>query len=79
MVVETAKRTIINDLMVNDNNWLVPCWLCGEPVRVRFSKKNKPFLLCKGCGCQVFVRYGKGEDLLMDKVQQYRNRQMGGK
>ena len=77
MVVETDKRTIINDSMVN--NWTVPCWICGEPTRVRFSKKSKPFLLCKNCGCQVFIRYGKGEDLLIEKIEQYRNQQIGGK
>lgn len=59
--------------------WVIPCWLCGEPVPIKFTKKNKPFLICNNCGVQTFIRYGKAEELLMDKVEEYRNQQTGGK
>lgn len=78
MTITAAKEAAVNDLKVNGKDWPVPCWLCGEPVRMRFSKKNKPFLLCKNCGTQVFIRYDKGEDLLIEKIQQYHRQQIGG-
>ncbi len=53
----------------------IPCWLCGSAVSVKFSKKDKPFLICNNCGVQTFIRYGKAEELLIYKVQQYRNGQ----
>ena len=46
----------------------VACWLCGTVVQVRFSKKDKPYLVCD-CGIQVFVRYKKAERLLAEKVK----------
>jgi len=45
----------------------VACWLCGAVVQVRFSKKDKPYLVCD-CGVQIFVRYKKAEQLLAQKV-----------
>ncbi|MFC2034200.1 hypothetical protein ACFLTT_02210 [Chloroflexota bacterium] len=57
----------------------VPCWLCNSVVPVKFSKKNKPFLICNNCGVQTFVRYGKAEELLIDKVEQYQNRKRRNK
>lgn len=51
---------------------IIPCWLCGEAVEVKFSKKDKPYLVCKSCGVQTFIRYDKAEELLIDKIKQYR-------
>lgn len=51
--------------------WEIPCWLCESIVEVRFSKKNRPYVICDNCGIQVFVRYGKAEDLLVAKIKQY--------
>jgi len=50
---------------------IVPCWLCGSPVPVKFTKKDKPFLVCNDCGVQTFIRYGKAEELLIAKIKQY--------
>ena len=53
----------------------IPCWLCGYPVKVKFTKKDKPFLVCNNCGLQTFIRYKKAEDLLLAKLK----KQMEGK
>jgi predicted RNA-binding Zn-ribbon protein involved in translation (DUF1610 family) len=37
-----------------------PCPLCGEGQKVRTSKKDKPYLVCYGCGVQMFVRAEPG-------------------
>ncbi len=55
----------------------LPCLICGNEVEVRLSKKNKPYLVCD-CGVQVFVRYGKAEQLLLDKVKKYQKNKVGG-
>ena len=46
----------------------VECWLCGSEVEIRFSKKDKPYLVC-GCGVQTFIRYQEAEDLLAERVE----------
>ena len=38
----------------------VPCFLCAEDLDVRKSIKDKPYLVCDGCGIQIFVRGKKG-------------------
>ena len=50
--------------------WFIPCWLCGIPVEIRHSKKDKPFLICNNCGVQTFIRYGRAEELLVAKIKQ---------
>ena len=37
-----------------------PCPLCLVPLRVRSSKKNKPYVVCDACGVQMFVRMKPG-------------------
>lgn len=37
-----------------------PCPLCLVPLRVRSSKKNKPYVVCDACGVQMFVRTKPG-------------------
>ncbi|MCK4782436.1 MAG: hypothetical protein KAV87_01700 [Desulfobacteraceae bacterium] len=54
---------------------MIPCWLCGSPVEVKNTKRNKPYLICEGCGLQTFVRHSKAEDLLVARIQEY---QKGG-
>ncbi|MFC1951215.1 hypothetical protein ACFLXN_02260 [Chloroflexota bacterium] len=49
--------------------WYVPCWLCSIPIEVRHSKKNKPFLICNNCGVQIFIRYDRAEELLIEKIK----------
>ena len=48
----------------------VRCWLCGSPTEIRFSKKDRPYLICEECGVQVFIRYQRAEDLLAERVRQ---------
>ena len=58
------------EMVTTDTNNVptVSCWLCDEPVEVRFSKKDKPYIVCP-CGIQVFVRYKRAEELLAQKVR----------
>jgi len=49
----------------------IPCWLCHSVIPVRFSKKDKPYLICDNCGVQTFIRYGKAEELLIASVKEY--------
>jgi len=51
---------------------MVPCWLCGSAVPVKFTKKDKPYLVCVSCGIQTFIRYEKAEELLIGKIKRYR-------
>lgn len=52
---------------------LVSCWLCDAPTEVRFSKKDRPYLVCE-CGVQTFIRYSKAQDLLLKKVRRENSR-----
>jgi DNA-directed RNA polymerase subunit RPC12/RpoP len=37
-----------------------PCFLCGEAMPIKSSKKGKPYLICDPCGLQVFIRKQSG-------------------
>jgi hypothetical protein len=63
-----VKRDII---VVSEGDLQIPCWLCGELVSIKFSSKDKPYLICSNCGVQTFIRYGKAHDLLLSKVKEY--------
>jgi len=39
---------------------LFPCPVCGDGLEVRESKKGKPYVICNGCGVQMFVRTEPG-------------------
>jgi hypothetical protein len=42
----------------------VPCFICGDLLAVKLTKKQKPVLTCNSCGVQIFVRYVKGIERL---------------
>lgn len=33
-----------------------PCPVCTQPLQVRLTKKDKPYVTCDPCGVQVFIR-----------------------
>jgi predicted RNA-binding Zn-ribbon protein involved in translation (DUF1610 family) len=37
-----------------------PCPVCGEGLDVRKAKRGKPYVVCNGCGVQMFVRVESG-------------------
>ena len=39
---------------------LFPCPLCGGGLEIKSSKKGKPYVVCDGCGVQMFVRNQQG-------------------
>lgn len=45
-----------------------PCFLCGEQLEVRASKRKKPYFICDPCGLQAFVRKDRGIQLLAEKT-----------
>ncbi len=47
-------------MALSENKRLFPCPVCMEPVDVRESKKKKPYVVCDGCGVQMFVRNRAG-------------------
>lgn|ERR1700730_12166004 len=53
---------------------LFPCPVCNEGLQVRESKKRKPYVICNGCGVQLFVRTEPGirkfERLVSDAAAQ---------
>lgn len=46
--------------MILPDNREIPCFLCGEILRVKLSKSEKPYFICQQCGLQAFVRYTPG-------------------
>lgn len=47
-------------LIGTEKKRLFPCPVCGEGLEVRESKKGKPYVVCNGCGVQMFVRTEPG-------------------
>ena len=47
-----------------------PCPLCLVPLRVRSSKKGKPYVVCDACGVQMFVRAKPGIARLANLIAQ---------
>ena len=39
---------------------LFPCFLCGEFIEIKYSKRNKPYFICDPCGLQAFIRRDNG-------------------
>lgn len=46
-----------------------PCPLCREPLEIRISKHNLPYVVCNSCGVQMFVRYELGVKRLEDSIK----------
>lgn len=42
----------------------IRCFLCGEEIEVKNSKKGKPYFICDPCGLQAFIRREKGIERL---------------
>lgn len=42
----------------------IPCFLCGDRLVIKRTKRDKPYFLCDPCGAQVFIRRKKGIRLL---------------
>jgi len=46
--------------MPNANHGQYPCFLCGDPLDIRYTKNGKPYFICDSCGLQAFIRKEKG-------------------
>lgn len=44
----------------NGPAFFFPCPVCSEPLPVRETKANKPYVRCDPCGVQLFVRGDDG-------------------
>ena len=76
-----TQATRINDglLQMENIGLVIPCWLCDALVPIKFTKKNKVYLICNNCGIQTFLRYGKAEELLIAKIKEYYESKLNGK
>jgi len=50
----------------------VACFLCGDSLEVRESKRKKPYFICDPCGLQAFVRKERGIRKLVKLVTGYK-------
>ncbi len=57
----------------------IPCLLCGNVIDIRFSKRDKPYLVCDLCGSQLFSRAKKSETILLEKAKEFQKSKIGGK
>jgi len=55
--------------MKNYSGRLIPCFLCGNGLEVRTSKRRKPYFICDPCGVQVFIRRESGISRLNKLLQ----------
>jgi DNA-directed RNA polymerase subunit RPC12/RpoP len=55
--------------MINTDRWF-PCPVCLKPLDVRTSKRNKPYVICSGCGVQMFIRERNGIAAFESLVEQ---------
>ena len=46
----------------------LPCFLCGNQLDEKTSKKKKPYFVCDSCGIQLFVRRKEGIRKLHDLI-----------
>jgi hypothetical protein len=47
----------MNEIPKKDNkDSKAVCFLCGDMVEIKYSKRQKPYLVCNDCGVQVFIR-----------------------
>jgi len=46
-----------------------PCPLCGAALDIRFSKTQKPYCICEGCGNQLFFRGKRAIERLREIVE----------
>jgi len=54
------KTPLLNVTFGGETKKLFPCSLCGEGLEVKESKRGKPYVVCNGCGMQMFVRTQEG-------------------
>ena len=50
----------------------VACFLCGDSLEVRESKRKKPYFICDPCGLQAFIRKDRGIKKLEKLVTGFR-------
>jgi ssDNA-binding Zn-finger/Zn-ribbon topoisomerase 1 len=55
--------------MSNREQWF-PCPVCLQPLDVRTSKRNKPYVICSPCGVQMFIRERAGIEAFANLVEQ---------
>lgn len=54
----------------------VPCSLCGKQLDVRIDKNGKRYVVCNGCGMQMFIRRQQGIENLADLIKALRGRDL---
>jgi DNA-directed RNA polymerase subunit RPC12/RpoP len=47
-------------MMHLSGEYMFPCPVCATPLRVKQTKKSKPYVVCDPCGIQIFIRNPTG-------------------
>ena len=55
--------------MIESEETMIPCFLCGNPAELKQSKNQKPYFICEGCGVQAFIRGAKGIKRLQEAMR----------
>ena len=55
----------------------IPCPLCRHNLAVRWTFKEKPYVVCNDCGVQLFIRAQEGIERLAQLI--HRQRQQRGR
>jgi transcription elongation factor Elf1 len=57
-MINTDKSTL--KLTSQPGTKWFPCPVCLQPLDVRMSKRDKPYVICSPCGVQMFIRERAG-------------------
>lgn len=49
---------------------LFPCPLCQTGLRIKLTKKDKPYVVCNLCGIQLFIRGKEGVNALVGYLRE---------
>jgi hypothetical protein len=55
---------------------VLPCFLCGNGLDQRQTKKQKPYFNCNPCGMQLFVRRAQGAENLERLIKTLHEREI---
>lgn len=58
--------------MANDEG-SIPCPLCRDDLPIRWTFKEKPYVVCNDCGVQLFIRAQEGIDRLEKLLDRQRH------
>ncbi len=55
---------------------VLPCFLCGNGLKKKTDKNNKPYFICDPCGIQLFIRRKPGIEKLHALLEDLETREI---